>query len=202
MKLFYSPGACSLAVHIVLRETNAEFALEKVDLGRHQRASGDDFHALNAKGQVPLLLLDDGAVLSEGPIIAQYVAERAAALTLLPAAASMARYRVLEWQNYVSAELHKSFTPLFNTSFDARARAVHAAVLGKKLAWVDTMLSGRDYLTGSDLTIADAYLFAVARWSGHVGLDTSGLAHLQRFIDRVAARPAVHAALKAEGLLD
>jgi glutathione S-transferase len=201
MKLYFSPGACSLAPHIVLREAGQSFTLVKVNLGAHKTESGEDYFAINSKGSVPLLELDDGARLSEGPVITQYVADLNKATSLMPAAGTMARYRVMEWQNFITSELHKSFAPLFGGEFDAKARQTVSAQLLKKLAWVDGQLAGRDYLTGSDFTAADAYLFTVAGWSKHVNLDISGLANLQRFLGLVAQRPAVREALKAEGLL-
>lgn len=201
MKLFFSPGACSLAPHIVLRESGADFSLDNVDIPKHLTGQGVDYYTVNPKGQVPLLELDDGSTLSEGPIIAQYIADKAAKTSLMPAAGSMARYRVMEWQNFITSELHKSFSPLFNPAFDAAAKGIYAALLRKKFEWVDSKLAGKNYLTGDDFTVADAYLFTVAGWAPHVALDLSDLAHLQAFLGRVAARPAVQAALKAEGLI-
>ncbi|MDP3650829.1 MAG: glutathione transferase GstA [Rhodoferax sp.] len=201
MKLFFSPGACSLAPHIVLRETDSAFSLEKVDTARHLTADGTDYYTVNPKGQVPLLVLDDGATLSEGPVIAQYIADQAANTTLMPVAGSLERYRVMEWQNYVTSELHKSFSPLFNASFELAAKTQHAALLRKKYEWVNARLADTHYLTGEDFTVADAYLFTVTGWAKYVQLDLSDLVHLQRFLSRVAARPAVRAAMQAEGLL-
>ena len=201
MKLFFSPGACSFAPHIVLRESDSAFSLEKVDTARHLTADGTDYYTVNPKGQVPLLVLDDGATLSEGPVIAQYIADQAANTTLMPVAGSLARYRVMEWQNYVTSELHKSFTPLFNASFDLAAKTLHASLLRKKYEWVDSRLADTSYLTGEDFTVADAYLFTVTGWAKYVQLDLSELVNLQRFLSRVAARPAVRAAMQAEGLL-
>jgi glutathione S-transferase len=201
MKLYYAPAACSLAPHIVLREAGLSFTLEKVDTARHRTADGGDFYALNPKGQVPLLELSDGTRLTEGPVIAQFIADRAEATSLMPAAGTLARYRVMEWQNYITSELHKSFTPLFHNDVDAGAKQALAAVLRKKLEWLDGQLAGRDYLTGDTFTAADAYLFVVLGWAAFVKLDIADLAHLQAFIARVAARPAVRDALQAEGLV-
>lgn len=202
MKLFFSPGACSLAPHIVLREAGGDFSLEKVDLAQHVTASGADYYRINPKGQVPFLQLDDGSFLSEGPVIAQYIADQAAPNSpLLPAVGSMARYRVVEWQSYITSELHKGFSPLFNPAFDAAAKATHAGLLRKKFGWVDSQLTATGYLTGEDFTVADAYLFTVAGWASYVAMDLSDLPGLQAFLARVAARPAVQAALKAEGLV-
>jgi glutathione S-transferase len=201
MKLYYSPGACSLVPHIVLRETGLPFALEKVDTAKHTLASGSDYYAVNAKGQVPVLELDDGARLTEGPVIAQFIADKAGSATLMPAGGSLARYRVMEWQNYITSELHKSFSPLFNPEFDATAKALHSKLLRKKYEWVESKLANGHFLTGDSFTAADAYLFTVTNWAKYVSLDLSNLPHLQAFLTRVAARPAVQAAMKAEGLL-
>jgi glutathione S-transferase len=200
MKLFFSPGACSLAPHIVLREAGTAFALEKIDTTKHLTAWGGDYYAINPKGQVPVLELDDGTRLTEGPVIAQFIADHAHNVKLMPAAGSVARYRVMEWQNYITSELHKSFTPLFRPEFDATAKDLHARPLRKKYEWIDGRLAGTKHLTGEDFTAADAYLFTVTGWAKHVHLDLSDLPNLQRFLASVAARPAVRDALKAEGL--
>ena len=201
MKLYYAPGACSLAPHIVLRETSTSFALEKVNTGTHRSADGSDYYAINPKGQVPVLELEDGTRLTEGPVVSQFIADRAGALSLMPAAGSLARYRVMEWQNYVTSELHKSFTPLFHGDLDATAKKTLAGLLRKKLAWVDGQLAGKSYLTGETFTAADAYLFVVLGWAKFVQIELADLKHLTAFMARVAARPAVQAAMKAEGLL-
>jgi len=201
MKLYFSPAACSLSPHILLLECGLPFDLEKVDTARHQAADGQDFYAINSKGQVPVLELDDGSRLTEGPVIAQYIADQAQATQLMPAAGTLERYRVMEWQNYVSTELHKSFTPLFHTDLDNNAKAALAALLRKKMEWLDAQLQHGPYLTGEHFTAADAYLFVVLGWAKFVKLDISDLAHLQAFMRRVAARPAVQAAMRAEGLL-
>lgn len=197
MKLYFSPGACSQAPHIVLREINANFQLVAVDTGKHTFANGQDFYAVNAKGQVPVLELDSGERLTEGPIISQYLADRANATALLPVS-GMARYRVLEWANYITSELHKSYTPLFNPELDATAKSVLRKSLRKKYEWVDAQLAGKKHLTGEAFTIADAYLFVVTNWRRYVDLDLSDLSNLNAFLERVAARPAVEAALRAE----
>lgn len=201
MKLFFSPGACSLAPHIVLKETRQAFKLEKVDTGTHTTADGADYYAINPKGAVPLLELESGERLTEGPVIAQYIADKAGRADLLPAAGSMDRYRVMEWQNYITSELHKTFTPLFNPDLDSSAKKTLASVLRKKYEWVNTQLQSKDYLLGQSFTVADAYLFAVTGWAKYVSLDLADLKHLQDFLARVAGRPAVREALKAEGLL-
>jgi glutathione S-transferase len=201
MKLYYSPGACSLAPHIVLRESALPFTLVKVDTAKHITSDGADYYGITPKGQVPLLELDDGQRLSEGPIIAQYVADLAGNTTLLPAAGTLPRYRVMEWQNYITSELHKSFSPLFNPAIDATAKAVFSASLRKKFEWVDSRLSDFTHLTGEDFTVADAYLFAVAGWSKYVNLDIADLRHLQRALKQTAERPAVQQAMREEGLV-
>ncbi|NQD92906.1 glutathione transferase GstA [Pseudomonas sp. CrR25] len=200
MKLFYSPGACSLAVHIVLREIGQSFSLERVDLATHKTEHGQDFYRLNPKGYVPLLELDDGLHLSEGPVITQYLCDSAERYDLMPAAGSMARYRVMEWQGFITSELHKGFGALFNPGLDAAAKRPFADALRRRLHWVSTQLQGRSYLTGDNFCAADAYLFTVASWAGHVGLDLSNCPELNSYLVRVTARPAVQAALKAEGL--
>ncbi|HEX8614693.1 MAG TPA: glutathione transferase GstA [Telluria sp.] len=205
MKLYYSPAACSLVPHILLCEANLPHTLIKVDTGTHLTEDGIDFYTINPKGHVPVLELDDGQRLSEGPIIAQFIADHARREDLMPGAGSMARYRVMEWQNYITSELHKSFSPLFNPAFDAPAKAVFAANLGKKFSWVSDQLGAKPFLTGDSFTAADAYLFTVAGWAKFVNLDLSSgdggdFRHLQAFLERVAARAAVQEAMKAEGL--
>ncbi|WP_425251634.1 glutathione transferase GstA [Janthinobacterium sp. NFX145] len=198
MKLFYSPGACSQAPHILLRETGTPFTLVKVDLGQHKTQEGGNYYELNPKGQVPLLALDDGTTLSEGPVIAQYIAEQAGKQDLLPPVGSLARYKVLEWQNYITSELHKSFSPLFDSRIDLATKALFVEQLGKKYKWVDSRLEGQDYLTGDTFTVADAYLFVITGWAPGVGVDLSALANLQAFLARVSQRDSVKAAQAAE----
>jgi glutathione S-transferase len=198
MKLFYAPGTCSLVAHILLHETAQPCALERVDLPSHRTATDQDFYTINAKGYVPLLQLDDGQLLSEGPVIAQYLCELAGRADLLPPVGELARYRVLEWQAYISSELHKTFSPLFNPALDAAAKALFAEALLKKFSWVSERLGERTYLCDERFTLADAYLFTVARWSALVGLDLSALAPLQRYLAGIGERPAVRAALAVE----
>jgi glutathione S-transferase len=201
MKLYYSPGACSLAPHIVLREALLPFSLGKVDTKTHKTEHGIDYYTINPKGYVPLLELDSGERLSEGPIIAQYICDEAGRQDLMPAAGSIARYRVMEWQNYTTSELHKSFSPLFNAAFDDSAKAIFKAGLRKKYDWVSRQLHGKQYLTGDNFTAADAYLFTVTNWAKAVGVDLSDYTDLQSFLKRVAERPAVREAMKVEGLI-
>ncbi|MBN8488278.1 MAG: glutathione transferase GstA [Burkholderiales bacterium] len=201
MRLFYSPGACSLAPHIALREAGLPFELVLASTKTKKLADGSDFLALNPKGQVPLLALDNGELLSEGPVIQQYIADQAPASGLVPPAGTMARYRVLEWLNFVTSELHKGFSPLFNPAVPAEAKPVFASRLKERLTWVDSQLAGRSYLTGDSFTIADSYLFVVSNWTAPTGIDISDLKNLAAFRARVSARPAVQAAMQAEGLL-
>jgi glutathione S-transferase len=200
MKLYFSPGACSLAPHILLHETKLSFTPVRVDLAAHKTTSGEDYYAINSKGSVPVLELDDGERLTEGPIIAQWICDRANRADLMPAAGSLARYRVMEWQNYVTAELHKTFSPLFRADFDENGKTWFRGALRKKYEWVAGRLEGRDFLTGATFTAADAYLYAVTRWASRVGVDIADLAPIQSFMRRTLDREAVQAALSAEGL--
>ncbi|HSI57005.1 MAG TPA: glutathione transferase GstA [Ideonella sp.] len=201
MKLYYSPGACSLSPHIALLEAGLPVTLVKASTKTKLLEDGSDFLAINPKGQVPTLELDSGERLTEGPAIVQYIADQAPASGLAPAAGTMARYRLIEWLNFITSELHKGFSPLFNPATVAETKAQAAAALQKRLAWVDSQLEGQRYLLGENFTVADAYLFTVTNWAGAVKLDISGLKNLGRYMARVAARPAVQAALVAEGLV-
>jgi len=200
MKLYYSPGACSLSPHIALREAGLPFDLVLASTKTKKLADGTDYLTINSKGQVPTLELDDGQRLTEGPAIVQYIADQAPASHLAPAAGTMARYRVMEWLNFVTSELHKSFSPLFQPNMPEEAKAIYRQRLSDRFKWVDEQLEGKDYLTGSQFTVADGYLFTVAGWGKHVGVDITGLKNLSAYMARVTARPAVQAALKAEGL--
>ena len=201
MKLYYSPGACSLSPHIVLREAGLAFEPVLASTKTHQLADGTDYYTISPKGYVPLLELDNGERLSEGPAIVQYVADQATGKNLAPASGTMARYRLQEWLNFTTSELHKSFSPLFNPATPEDYKPLVKARLGERLKWVDGQLAGKQYLLGDSFTVADAYLFTVANWTQFVGIDISGLPNLGAFMARMAARPAVQAALKAEGLL-
>jgi glutathione S-transferase len=200
MKLYYAPGACSLSPHIVLREAGLDFELEKVNLKTKVTESGADFTQVNPKGQVPTLRLDDGEVLTEGPVIVQYIADRRPAAGLAGAAGTMARYRVLEWLNLITSELHKGFSPLFRPNTPDAYKEIARANLAAKFDALDTHLAGRQYLTGDAFTVADAYLFTVCRWGRLTGIDIAGWPNLAAYVARVAARPHVQAALAAEGL--
>lgn len=201
MKLYYSPGLCSLAPHIVAREAGIPLTLVRVDVNSHQTETGSDFYGINPKGAVPVLELDNGERLTEGAIIAQYLADHAGARTLMPAPESLARYRVMEWQNYIATELHKAFHPLFHGELDDAGKARFVGFLRKKFEWVSQQLQHRFYLTGEQFTVADAYLFVVASWADYVKLPLADLDALQTFLHRVRSRPAVQAAMQAEGLL-
>jgi len=201
MKLYFSPGACSLAPHVVLNETGLPFTLVKADLKAHKLEDGSDFYPITSKGQVPLLELDSGERLSEGPAIVQYLADQVPAKNLAPANGTMARYRVQEWLNFVTSELHKGIGGLFNPAMPEDGKVVIRARAAAKLKWVDERLEGKQYLMGDAFTIADPYLFTITNWTGHTGIDISGLKHLGAFQARMAARPTVQAALRAEGLL-
>ena len=201
MKLYYSPGACSLSPHIVLREAGLAFEPVLASTKTHKLQDGTDYYGINPKGYVPLLELDNGERLTEGPAIVQYIADQVPAKKLAPTAGTMARYRLQEWLNFITSELHKSFSPLFNPAMPEEGKALYRTRLGDRFKWVDGQLAGKNYLMGEDFSVADAYLFVVAGWSKHVGVDISGLANLGAFMARVAARPAVQEALKAEGLL-
>ena len=202
MKLYFSPGACSLSPHIVLRETGAKFELEQVDNRAKKTKSGGDFWEVNPKGQVPVLLLDNGEKLTEGPVIVQYIADKNPASGLLPAAGSMERYRVQEWLNFITSELHKSFGPIFRPTTPDAYKTISRENLGKRFDWLDKQLAGKQYLMGDKFTVADAYLFTVLRWSPRVEIDIAKWPNLKAYVDRVAARPKVQAAMKAEGLIN
>ena len=201
MKLYFSPGACSLASHIALLEAGLDFSAERVDLRSKQTAGGVDFTTIASKGYVPALQLNDGAVLTEGPAIMQYVADQAPSGQLAPANGTLERYRVIEWLNFISTELHKSFSPLFRPTSTEDMEEAARTTLRTRLGWLATQLEGRDYLMGSQFGIADAYLFTVLGWTGHVQFDLSPWPVLSAFTQRVGARPAVQAALRAEGLI-
>jgi glutathione S-transferase len=201
MKLYYSPGACSLAPHIVAGEAGLALKLEKVDLRTKKTETGADFAAINPKGYVPALLLDDGELLTEGVAVSQYLADRKPESGLAPAAGSFARYRLQEMLTYINSELHKNYGPLFNPATAPELRAEKVAALQKRYALIETQLQGHSYLFGEQFTAADAYLFTVTSWAGKLKLDLSAYPNLAAFQARVAARPAVQAAMRAEGLL-
>ena len=202
MKLYFSPGACSLSPHIVLREGGFDFSLEKVNLRTRQTASGVDYSTINPKGYVPALEISDEVLLTEGPAIVQYIADLKPASQLAPPCGTMPRYRLQEWLNYISTELHKQFSPLFNGS--ARApeawRQVVREGLFSRLDYVSDQLAERPFLMGEAFTVADCYLFTVLRWTRPVKIDLGRWPTLHGYAARVTRRPAVQAALAAEGL--
>jgi glutathione S-transferase len=200
MKLYYTPGVCSLAPHIALREAGLPFTLEKVDIRAGKLASGEDFAPINGKGYVPALQLDNGELLTEGPAISQYIADQAPASNRAPAAGTLARYRLQEWLNFISSEMHKGIGAFFNPAMTPEWKAAVTPRLNKRLAWLAQQLEGRDYLMGETFTIADAYLFTVLRWTVPTGVDISAWPVFQTYMARVAARPHVAAALQAEGI--
>ncbi len=201
MKLYYSPGACSLSPHIVLRESGLPFQPVLASTKTHKLADGTDYYTINPKGYVPLLELDDGQRLSEGPAIVQYIADQVPGKKLAPAWGTMERYRLIEWLNFITSELHKGFSPLFNPATPEDYKPLARTRLDQRFAWVDQQLEGRDYLMGDTFTVADAYLFTVASWGRYVGVDIAPLKNLSAYMARVAARPAVQEAMRAEGLL-
>ncbi|HZZ95053.1 MAG TPA: glutathione transferase GstA [Usitatibacter sp.] len=201
MKLYYSPGACSLAPHIVAEELGAKLDYVKVDGTAKKTQDGEDFWKINPKGYVPALGLDDGGVLTEGPVISQYLADQKPQAGLVPAAGTLERYRVQEMLGYINSEIHKTYSPLFGKDVDPKLREDRLAYLAKRYAVIEQKLDGRDYLFGDRFTIADAYLFVVTNWAHFVKFDLAPFPKLQAFQKRVAARPAVQAAMKAEGLL-
>jgi len=197
MKLYYSPNACSLSPHIVLREAGLPFDLVLASTKTHQLADGTDYYTINPKGYVPLLELDEGERLTEGPAIVQWIADQVPDKRLAPPAGTMARYRLMEWLNFITAEIHKQFSPLFNPALPEAAKPLFRDKLVSRFRYVDEQLAGRDHLMG-DFTVADAYLFVVARWAPAVGIDLAGYANLARFVQHMSARPAVRQALEAE----
>ena len=201
MKLYYSPGACSLSPHIVLQESGLPFEAIAAPTKTHQLADGTDYYTINPLGYVPFLVLHDGRTLREGPAIVQYLADQVPDKKLAPPAGTFERYQLLEWLTFIGTELHKSFSPFFggNASDDYKA-AIKERLL-KRLAFVDAHLADREYLLGAQFSVADAYLFTVTNWAKPVGLDISALAHLVAYRQRISERPAVVAAMQAEGLI-
>ena len=200
MHLFFSPGACSLATHIVLRELGLPVDLKRVDTKTKQTADGADFYAVNSKGAVPALKLDNGQLLTEGVVLMQYLADHKGDSALLPKFGTPERYRVLEWLNFITSEVHKAYSPLWNPSADPKVKEYALANLEKKLDWTNAQLAGKKFLTGENFTIADGYLYTVINWSFFLGMNLDKWPALKEFHARVAARPKVQEALEAEGL--
>jgi glutathione S-transferase len=201
MKLYFSPGACSLASHIVLFETGLPFTTEQVDLRAKTTAGGADFNQINPKGYVPALELKDGTVLTEGPAIFQFLADLVPASNLAPANGTLERYQLVALLNFISTELHKNYSPLFNPQVGEEERALRHAALARRYAYIDHELAGKDYLTGDTFSVADAYLWTVSSWAGRVHVDLSPFRNLQAWMMRVGMRPSVQQALRAEGLV-
>ena len=201
MKLYYSNGACSLSPHIVLRESGLPFELVRASTKTHALDDGTDYYTINPKGSVPLLELDNGERLTEGPAIVQYIADLVPAKNLAPANGTLARYRVQEWLNFITSELHKGYSPLFRPNTPDAYKPIAMDTLKKKYAYVDSKLEGKHYLMGEQFSVPDAYLFTVTNWAGRVGLDLSEFKNVGAFMARMMARPSVQAAMKAEGLI-
>ncbi len=201
MKLYYSPGACSLSPHIVALESGIACTTIPVTLQSHTLADGTDYYQVNPLGYVPMLELDDGTRLREGPAIVQYLADQAPDRHLAPPNGTLERYRLQGWLNFIASEVHKGFTPLFRPTTPEEYKRIARENLLGRLKWVDGELAGKQYLMGDRFTVADAYLFTVTNWGAHVGVDFAHLKNLVAYRGRVAARPAVQAAMKAEGLL-
>ena len=201
MKLYYSPGACSLSPHIVLREAGLAFEAVLAPTKTHQLPDGSDYHAINPLGYVPLLELDDGTRLREGPAIVQYIADLVPTKNLAPANGTLPRYRLQEWLTFIGMELHRTFSPLFNPNMPEEGKKIFRTRLASRLQWLDTELDGKPFLTGESFSVADAYLFTVTSWSKPMAIDMTPYPHLLAWRERIAARPAVQEAMRAEGLL-
>ena len=201
MKLYYSPGACSLAAHIALEEAGLKYEAISAPTKTKLLPDGSDYRQVNPLGYVPYLVLDDGQALRECAIVCQYVADQAPAKKLIPACGSMARYQLQMWMHFIATELHKGFSPLFNPAMPDEAKKIARDRLQDRLKFVDGELAGKTYLMGQDFTVADAYLFTVTNWAKPMAIDLSPFANLVAWRERVAARPGVQAAMKAEGLI-
>lgn len=201
MKLYYSPGACSQAVHIILNEGGFSFDREQVDLASKKTASGGDYTKINPNGYVPALVLDNGETLTEAVVILGYLADQVPDQKLAPASGSMARYHLQEKLNFLTTELHKNYGPLFNPKIPEEWRVQVNKTLAQRLGYIAGQLEGKQYLMGDDFTVADAYLFTILSWSKMLKVDLSPWPVLSSYTSRVAERPAVQAALKAEGLI-
>lgn len=201
MKLYYSPGACSLSPHIALREAGLAFEPVLASTKSHKLQDGTDYYTVNPLGYVPLLELDDGTRLREGPAIVQYIADQAPMKNLAPANGTLPRYRLQEWLTFIGTEIHKTFSPLFNPAMPEEGKQIFRDKLAGRFRWVDGQLAGKEYLMGDHFTVADGYLYVVTRWAKPMNIDLGGLPNLLAHQERITARPAVQEALKAEGLL-
>ena len=201
MKLYYSPGACSLSPHITLHESGLKFEHVAAPTKTHQLEDGTDYYTINPLGYVPLLELDDGTRLREGPAIVQYIADQVPSMKLAPANGTIARAQMQAWLNFIGTELHKGFSPLFNPATPEDFKAITRTKLLSRLQWIDGELAGKKYLMGDVFSVADPYLFTVTNWASRMNVDISGFANLAAFRERMMARPAVQAAMKHEGLI-
>jgi glutathione S-transferase len=201
MKLYYSPGACSLSPHIALHEAGLAHELVKVDLKEKRTENGEDFAKINPKNQVPALMLDNGELVTEGPVIVQVIADKAAGKNLAPPNGTDERYKMQEWLNFTTSELHKNFSPLFNPAIPDEVKKFFVDRIMGKFKYADSQLADRDYLMGKQFSVADGYMFVMTAWADRMKLDLSGMKNLMAYKARVAARPNVQAALKMEGLL-
>jgi glutathione S-transferase len=201
MKLYYAPGACSLSPHIVMREAGIPVQLVKVDLPARRTEDSADFRTINSKGYVPTLEMPDGQRLTEGPAIVQYLADQAPARGLAPAAGTIERYRLQEWLNFISTELHKQFSLLFDAACESSLRTRQVEKINGRFDWIVKQLGNRDYLMGSAFSAADAYFYTILSWCRHVGIDLAKWPSIASYKARVEQRPAVREALKAEGLV-
>jgi glutathione S-transferase len=201
MKLYYSPAACSLSPHIALYEAGLKFEAVLASTKTHKLVDGTDYYSINALGYVPLLELDDGTRLTEGPAIVQYIADQVPEKKLAPANGTLERYKLQSLLNFITSELHKGFGPLFKPGVPAETQQAARDGLTNRLTWIDGQLAGKSYLMGDQFTVADGYLFNVTNWAAFVKLDLSPFTHLLAMRERVAARPAVQQAMKAEGLI-
>jgi glutathione S-transferase len=201
MKLYYSPGACSLSPHIALLEAGLPYDLVKVDLRAKKIENGDDYLKVNPKGQVPALVMDNGELLTEGPVIVQIIADKAAGKNLAPSRDSTERYKLQEWLNYITGELHKNFGPMFSPVLGDDAKAFFKDRVMGKFKYVESVIAGRDYLMGKQFTVADGYLFTMLTWADRLKFDLSAMPNLLAYKARVAARPKVQEALTKEGLM-
>lgn len=202
MKLFYKPGACPLASHIILQEVGAVFDLEKVDTDKNRTENGLDYGKINPKGYVPALELDSGEILTEGASILQYIADQNPDSGLAPAVGTVGRARLHEYLNYTASELHKAFGPFFSSTATDNDKKLAAAAVANKFNYLNDVFSdGRAFLLGDKFSVADAYMFVVSNWSNFVGIDLKKWPNVAAFVERVSQRPAVRDAMRAEGLL-
>lgn len=201
MKLYYSPGTCSLAPHIVLKETSTPFTLVKTDIAAKKVEDGSDFFKVNPNGYVPALMLDDGTILTEAAVIVQYIADKAGATSLAPANGTLPRYQMQSWLNFIATEIHKGFSPLFNKKMPEVGKAVAKERLFDRIKFLDGHLAKSEYITGKSFTLPDAYLFTTLGWTKILNIDLAPYPNVVGYLGRIAARPAVQAAMRAEGLV-